>query len=767
MIYLIDYSFRGDKMNRTKHISAIVAFIAAFCILFTSCTSADRVSLTGIHTAEKTDSLYHTPSTETETVSENDYTRLLFDKKTFTVSVEDIEENHSWTTLPKTDCHSAYAFGLTLYTQNGIYELNTQDSSVAFGTASYEIEDGILTVSYILSDKETTAEKSYEDITSDDVYVSFCAVYSMTEQTMNLKIDLSQAKCTPNAFIGDFTVLPCFGSSFYDGADDYFLIPDGSGAVMHLGTDDAPTDKISVKVYGSDPFTGTTDECAAATVPVFGIKRADSAFAAVITDGDALAIINANRKTDKSPSAVGAIFSVTPVIADNNGSYARKGATYNGEIAVSYKFLSGNSADYISMAAAAREEFIAQSVLSSVKNTNDSDIPFQLTVVGADDTGILTTTQQTLDILGILKGKGINNISINYKGLLSGGLAQKNLYTSEINKKLGGSDGLETLYEYTKKQGCELLIGTNIFSASNNLLINGSENVSGINSFYTLTNDMSYDENTNNSLVSRIGAQAVEIGKEKANPSIYSQTAGFKMNILSLNALPDKFSSFLEDDLLSYTDGISVQDAGYVLYSDTDTDRETAKDIISAQTRAVSNYCKLTVEGGNIYTVYNAQLVSGMDFDTFYTESSNYEPVPFVQAILHGYTYYTGKPIDAGDPLYRYDMLRFIEYGALPGYEWIYSNSNIYCYTGYLLAERVSEIVEFYNDACEILGPLADETIVSHRKISKDADGNAVTGVYCTTYSDGTEVYVNYTGSIVSTSDNIAVGPYDYVAVKR
>lgn len=754
-------------MNRTKSISALVAFVAAFCILFTSCTSADRIHSNKVFTAEKADSVLHTPSGETETVSKNDYTRLLFDKKTFTVSVEDLGENHTWTSLPPSDCPSAYAFGLTLYTESGIYELNTQDSAVAFGTASHEIKDGTLTVNYILSDNAETAKKSYEEITSDDVYVSFSAVYTMTEQTMKLEIDLSQAKCTPDAFIGDFTVLPCFGSSFYDGDDDYFLIPDGSGAVMHLGTADAPTDSVSVRIYGSDPFTGTTDACATATVPVFGVRRSDSAFAAVITDGDALAVINANRKTDNSPSAVGAVFTVTPVTTDNNGSPARKGATYNGTIAVSYKFLSGNSADYTSMASAAREEFIAQSVLSSAKNDGESDIPFHLTIVGADDSGILTTTQQTLDILGILKGKGINNISVNYKGLLSGGLAQKNLYTADINTKLGGSDGLETLYEYTKKQGCELLIGTNIFSSSKSLITNGSENASGKNAVYRLVNDMSYDENTSNSLVSRIGIQAAEMGKEKANPSIYAQTQSYEMNIMKLSSLPDKFSSFLEGDLTSYADGISVQDAGYVLYSDADTDRETAKDIIAAQTRAVSNYGKLTVESGNIYTVYNAQLVSGMDFDTYYAESSNYEPVPFVQAILHGYTYYTGKPIDAGDPLYRYDMLRFIEYGALPGYEWIYSNSNIYCYTGYLLAERVAEIVDFYNDACEILGPLAAETITSHRKITKDADGNAVTGVYCTTYSDGTEVYVNYTGSIVSTSENIAVGPYDYVAVKR
>ena len=78
-----------------------------------------------------------------------------------------------------------------------------------------------------------------------------------------------------------------------------------------------------------------------------------------------------------------------------------------------------------------------------------------------------------------------------------------------------------------------------------------------------------------------------------------------------------------------------------------------------------------------------------------------------------------------------------------------------------------AEIVEFYNDTTEIFTSLADETIINHRKIEKDADGNAISGVYCTTYSDGTEIYVNYSGNIASTPENIAIGPYDYVRVKR
>ncbi len=754
-------------MNGAKKWAAMLCLFTALCILLTSCSSDGKIRATDIFTAENSGESFRTPSTDTEVISKGTYTNLIFDKKTYTVSVRDEEGKYTWNTLTLTDNPYSYAFGLTLFTETGIYELNTQDNSVAFGTVSHEKKDNSLTVSYVLSDKKETAEKTFEEITENDVYAAFSVVYTMTEQTLSVAVNTGDIKLTPESFISEISVLPCFGASYADSDSDSFLIPDGPGAVMHLKNADAYTDSVSVKIYGDDPFTENTTKSASSTVPVFGIRRNNSAFAAVITKGDALAVINAERKQDKIPSHAGAIFDITPVIADENGTPTKKGASYNGGIIIRYKFLSGKNADYISMAAAAREEFIANGILSSSPIDKNTDIPFNLTVVGADESEVLTTTKQTLDILGILKGKGINNIKLNYKGLLSGGLAQKNLYTASVSNKLGGEDGLEELYEYTRKQGCELIINTNIFSSSGKYPVNKSSSVSGDGAFFDMHNDLGYRENTSNSLVTRIGTQASELGKQKTNPLIYSPTQSYRMNILGLAAFSDRFSAFLEDDILSMADGIAVSDAGRVLYSDNRTDRETAKNHISAQTKAVSNYGTLTVEGGNIYTLYNASLVSGMDFDTFYTESSNYEPVPFVQAILHGYVFYTGNPIDAGDPLYRYNMLRFIEFGALPSYEWIYSNTNIFCYSGYLLAERVSEIVDFYNDACEIFSHVAGETIVSHEKITKDADGNAVSGVYCTTYSDGTEVYVNYTGSIVSTSGNIAVGPYDYVAVKR
>ena len=754
-------------MHNKRFIVSVAAIMLCLCVLLSSCATGSVKFRTGeLIETKSADSSFHTFSGQAETVAGNEFIELCVDKKNHSIIVKDLVTNYTWNALSVKKNESAYAFGLTLYTNSGIYKLNTQDNSVAFSTSSYTSENGVLSVSYLLSDNKETAKKSIAEMTKSDIFVFFTVTYSVKEQSVYADIDTSEIKYTEGAFISDFSVMPFFGASYTDSADDYFLIPDNSGAIMHLNKKEASTDNIKVHVYGENPYNMSEENTGSATMPVFGVKRDNSAFAAIITDGDALAVINANRSANDTPSSVYPEFTITEVASADNKIL--KGTTYNGKISVAYKFLSDNNATYSGMSAAAREEFIANSVLSSSKTDIENEYPFYLTIVGAADSKNLTTINQANDILGILKGKGINNIFLSYKGLLSGGYAQKNLYTSDVSNKLGGNSGLEELYEYTRTQNSTLMLGTDIFSSSQKYLpADKALTIQNKVSSYNLPNDMAFKENAGSGLLTRIGNNSFRIGKEKMNSAIYSQTAGYNMYIMNINKLHDKFQTYLENDIFSSIDGLTVTDAGRTIYSDQKNDRQSAMKTVSSLLRAVSNYGKLCVENGNIYSVYNADIVSGMDFDTFYPESECYEAVPFAQSVLHGTVLYTGQPIDAGNPLFRYEMLRYIEYGAVPSYEWIYSEANIYCYSGYLLSDRIAEIVEFYNDTTEIFTSLADETIINHRKIEKDADGNAISGVYCTTYSDGTEIYVNYSGSIASTPENIAIGPYDYVRVKR
>ena len=751
-------------MQSSKRILKAVSVFLIICIMLSSCSASKEFTTGDVIKNTVADKKFHLDSGNYDTVAKNSFIEMSIDKLNHSLVVRDTNQDYNWTALGAEN-KNAFAFELTLYTEKGIYILNTQDNSVAFGTSSYEKKDGVVTVTYTMSDSKDTASKNTENMTDDDIFVRFSVKYELKNQTVRMSIDFESISLTKDAFISEIKVMPRFAGNEKDTENDWFLIPDNSGAVMHLKKNDDATKNIRVDVYGKDIYNISGGQNASATLPVFGVKRGNSGFVAVITDGDALASINAER--NKDISSVYPSFSITQVSESIENSVFR-GKSYNGKIEIAYRFLSGDNVTYTAMASAAREEFIINSSLSSGKTETSENLPFILTIVGAESKSILTTTDQATDILSILKGKGISNIVINYNGLYKGGTAESNIYSSPINIEAGGKAGLRNLYDYTQKQGCTLLLGANILSSGKSYLPHQkASDIVSDDMVFTQQNDLGYNSLASSSLLTRIGKEAYNLGQEKLNTSVYSPVTLFDMNTMNLSSFRNSFIKYLDSDITGHTDGISVTDAGLILYSDDRTNRQAAMNDISSMLRAVSNYGTLSVSGGNLYSLYNASYITNMPFDTFYPESDAYESVPFAQAVLHGKLHYSGLPIDAGSPLYKYNMLRYIEYGAVPAYEWIYANENVYCYSGYLLSERLGEIVDFYNDASDMLADIADETITDHKKITMNSDGEEISGVYCTVYSDGTEIYVNYTGNIVTTDDNIAIGPYDYVKVKR
>ena len=757
-------------MHRTR-LSMLILSALLICILFTSCSDSSSLRLHSqeTYTPTASDKSFHTRSSDNEKISASDYLQMTVDKKTMTIGINDKNNNYQWNSLPSEANNSAYAFGVTLCTENGIYILNSQDNSVCLGTASYEKSENSVTVSYVLSDKKETAQKNYEEITDEDIYVAFSVSYSLYEQSMTVTVDCSDIKATPDAVVSQISVLPYFGASYDDSVNDYFLIPDASGAVMHLAKDDINTPSVSVNVYGNDPYANVSGNNASATIPVFGAKRNNNAFAAVITDGDALAVINASRKTNTSPSSVNAVFNISPVAYNEDKTEIYYGKSYQDKITVVYKFLADSNADYIGMAGAAREEFINNNTLSSEGyKSSEDEIPFCITVVGSQDSNKLTTIQQASDILSILKAKGTDNIQLIFKGLLSGGYEQKALGSASILPSLGGKDGYAELYNSAKAVNYTLLTDVNIFSSSKSYPSSASSHtVNAEKASYILSNDLAFRNYRESRLSTRISTSTAIAGFSKRNAEMYAKTSGYKMYLTDISGLSADISRFLSSDVYAGADGVSVSDAGLVLYSDEHSTRQENRDTVDSLLRAIGGNGKLSVRGGNIYTLYSADYISDMEFDTHYNESAAYEPVPFAQAVLHGSLLYSGKAIDAGDPLYRYDMLQCIEYGAIPSFEWIYSTANIFCYDGYLLSERISEITEFYKKADDTLHGVSSSEITNHRKITSNADGKAISGVYCTEYSDGTKIYVNYTGSAVVTPDNVVVGAYDFIKTER
>ncbi len=748
-------------------IARIAAFLLLLSVLFSSCTEkkASVTELSQIIEASFSSNEYHSASSDVQKINESDFVELYFDKKTFSVNIFDKSGSHTWYSLPKETNGNAYMFELLLYNDGNAYRLNTQDNSVAFGTAEYKTENNVLTVTYKLSDKKETAQKNYEELKKGDVYAEFDVVYTLVQQALSVCIDTASIKTASDMKIASISFMPYFGASYDDSVGDYFLFPDSSGSVIYTSSFEGD---VSAYVYGSDPYTENDKNGASALLPVFGVKRNTNAFACILTEGDALARIYASSG-NAAPSLIGAEFSLSPCIQTEDTYKLVSDNEYNGKIEAVYKFLSNEQADYIGMAAAAREEFINRGILHNASFNRDlTEIPLCISLIGSQSGNALTTFSQATNILSILKGKGIDKIRLTYKGILSGGFEQKNLYTATVLSSLGGKDGYKELYDYITTRDCSLFTEINIFSSSSSFSsANTAYTYSGGKASYSLFNDIAFRNYSASRLSSRIGADAAAEGFNKRTQTVYSHVSSFDMSLARLKEPDERLISFLSDDNSELSGGFAVNDGGNVLYSENGISRQESMKKISSMLSAVADCAELSVKGGNLYSLTYADYVYDMNFDSFYPETESYCPVPFAEAVIHQSHSYSGLPIDAGDPLYKYEMLRCMEYGALPSFEWVFDKSSIFCYDAYLLNDRITEITEYYAKASDALSAVGGAAVTAHEKIIRDADGKTIFGVYRTLYSNGASIYVNYSGSTVVTPDNIVVGAYDFVKIER
>lgn len=718
--------------NFKKSIKRTVSVILCFCIAVLSACSANNTQIRTVKSVEtrnvismpaENSAVHYSKSADsfTETAAVSGLIKLCIDPETNSFCIIESTKNKLWSSLPLLSnlaqgeelLSDASVASITVNAGTDVYELNTQDNSLAYGKASYSITDsGAEFVYDIFSDKKTAEKEKFE---STDIGFRVNVTVTLTDGSM--LVDCSYKNLTDNkdAFIEKLDILNGFGSYNESGEDDFLLVPDGSGAIIKTAIYDESFEPLSFSVYGNDPST-SYESSGNAIVPAFGIKHGDSAFAALIRKGDAVACINADKaKSISEYNKVYSSFYVTPVLYENEKLYVSKEAAVN-EISLCYRFLSGKNATYSGLASACREQLIRDSVLST-KNTAATDyLPFFLTLTGAANTshGLkkLTTFEQARDMLIRMKNKGINNVSVRYTGIFSGGTDSQAIEDSSLLLRLGGKNKLDELNEYITAQKMNLFIDVNLLSSSKSFGSDNAKNIIKENGVY----------NPENPLNSYIG------------------TSSKSRYLRNVNALSDTVSQIIKDTDEYEFSGFCLNDAGSVLYSDFSPNgllrQDAAKEISQSIAPLSTGYSTMT-SNGNFYMLKNIDSVINLPLKATVSESGAYISVPFVQLILHGTADYSGEAININTN-HNELMLKFIEYGACPHYEWNYgyttenSQDDIFCYDN-----TINSAAEFYTKANEVLNDLRDARMTDHYEVDD--------GVFCTEYDTGSMVYVNYT----------------------
>jgi hypothetical protein len=315
-----------------------------------------------------------------------------------------------------------------------------------------------------------------------------------------------------------------------------------------------------------------------------------------------------------------------------------------------------------------------------------------------------------------MKSKGINSIYLRYKGALSGGLDQSDISEAGFMGSLGGKSGFIALSDYMTTQKMELYLDINLLSSRKKILFNESQKSAVID-----------------------GKAAAVSSPNELSPYIGDKS--FEQYLRPVNDIEKVVLDTLTTFRYTAFTGFCYNDAGRILYSDfsgSGSNRQASALTIAQQLKSLSTGRKIMADGCNFYAMKNVDVLVNMPLNSTVTTDPAYQEVPFIQLIMHGIVDYSGSPINEAKSTQDM-MLKYIEYGACPSYEWCYTefnsgadNTDTFYYDDWL-----KDAVAYYTKANDALLDLRDSRMVSHTKIAD--------GIYRTEYDGNSLIYVNYT----------------------
>ncbi|MBQ9860181.1 MAG: hypothetical protein IJO76_05855 [Clostridia bacterium] len=659
--------------------------------------------------------------------------------------------------------------------------LKKKDVYIALLTNNLGSADGVFASDYLMTQLEEifiaagyTEEKYVADneengITvsnPDDASIALSVVYSIADGNFsavipNDSITYDSSYVTPM----NFTLLPYFGCAS-DKQNGYMFVPDGTGALINLNNGKHSANDYSKRVYGQDYSVSADDDSdldiEQIYLPVFGMRQNNEngmqGFLAVIEKGDALAEINASISGRVSNfNTICSVFHANQTQKASEQTlgvalgrrYQKQNAS--SDFAIRYLFLGADNTDYNGMAMRYREYLLAANGLNAAQVP--AKMPLYISTIGAVDAvetvaGIpvetlvpLTTYEQNTQIMQKLLDAGVDTLLWNTDAWCNNGVKNTAFAKLSLPGKLGGKGDYQSLLTFAKDKGIILYPQVKLqavaketsfdgFSGSKHVARN-LENATAYESDYSLVT-RSYDEETRRKLIS---AQAYG---EMLNGFLSAYTKYGNKNI-GLSTLGQALNGdYNEDDFV---------------------DRQQAKDLVAALLADIPEDLFLSAQGGNAYTLGVLDLIHGMP--TISSREYVFDAsVPFYQMVVRGFIPYTGRAMNLSSE-YEVDVLRLIETGTIPSFQWIYEQNTVlkntdYNYYSVNYETWLEKAVALYEEINTALAGLADAEIVHHEMLTAD--------VVCTEYEGGVKIYVNYGDTAYKTADG-TVQPTDYLRV--
>ncbi|MBP5331661.1 MAG: hypothetical protein J6Y89_07390 [Lachnospiraceae bacterium] len=615
------------------------------------------------------------------------------------------------------------------------------------------------------TEEDYLADKALVNLenTSDKPIFRVDVTYRLDGADLIAEVPLSSIESPASYRVTNLTVLPYFGAAGTK-EEGFLLVPEGGGAIINFNNGRNSQNNYFANIYGRDICLKKNDlvHDTRAYYILFGISEGIDSFLCLIEQGASYAGIQADISGRvHSYNFVNALYTIKAREQYDVGQISssdiygfNENLPQDESLVQRYRFI--DSGSYVDMAKV-YGNYLKDKYGSYLTLNTDTDTPVVFDIVGAADkvrqvVGIpisrplpLTTFAQAEEILKGLTEDGLKNITARLSGWCNGGVNQQVLTKAKVLSQLGGKKALNNLSKTAQDLGVDLCLNGITQYAYNSDIFDG---------FFSYTDAAKF------------------VGKQRAELHIFSSvTYALREGTDSFFLLhPDKILEMMDtlaEAGKKYNAGIAYEDAGMDLSSDfykkNPVSREKAKNMQTEKIKAVNDSgTKQIVMMGNDYVVPYVDMIVETDLSgSQYTILD--KNIPFFQLALHGYVNYTGEPLNICGNIEE-ELLYSAEYGA--GLMFTVMHENAFTlqdtlYTKYYgceysnWRERIRDVYTKYNKE---LGGIFNQEMVDHEKLTAE--------VSCTTYADGTKVYVNYSFVDFTAPDGTVIPARDFKSVK-
>ncbi|MBP1991746.1 DUF5696 domain-containing protein [Paenibacillus eucommiae] len=597
--------------------------------------------------------------------------------------------------------------------------------------------------------------------------LAFTVEYTLRDGGLHVRLPEDGISEGGAAAITSLELFPMFEAA-KQGEKGYVVVPDGSGALMYFDRPHTFINRGYEKwIYGVDPvfdFSRTPPIGERLTLPLLGMVKENGGYVQTILKGaeDAKIVINPPGVYNVDYYRGGMEFALRKTYATKLSKAGSdvllvEKERIRSDREIRFDFLAGSRVGYPQLAEIVRERLMSSDMSPDtslgLEQTSEGD-PYNAPLIrllmgtekredGLSGSLVITTTfNEGGVIMDELLQAGVEKLTVGLKGWQQAGAYGDTHHSVKPDARFGGEKGLNRLLQQAEQLGVAIALEdneTDIYSPRKSKVDMRSQVV----------------RKPDGSLYTHLPLGPT--GSYRTEPSWYLLNAAAAEHMRG-----PKLDAYEELGVPT----VNLQRTGDTLSSDYNRKNPLRRNqwAIHEQQALSDIRSRLGSVGvfyGYLYAAKEADRIIDIPISTSPDDLLD-EQIPFLQLVYHGSLTYYASPVNRSENP-QMQLLRAIEYGAIPSFELTYRPTvelrDTYedrLFSGEY-SEWMADVQKAYSMWDSALKDVYKHQMTDHREMAE--------GVYRTTYEDGTSIWVNY-GSLLYDSNGAVVKPMSFAVYK-